>query len=179
MATRTTEDDPHNPYAYMLAGTPGWAPLELCRLKSRRTFVPVKGYKVGEKTNVWGIGAIIIRLMSRDNEAAQPLYMDGGVIRETAEQGQPLLIKNGDTDVYSKQLRTLAQKCVIFRPRQRPTLRHLQEEILRYTSGDEDLASGMRTGVKEVREEHKLRHRAEKDEYKIHFAAGAKRQKLR
>lgn len=146
-------------------------------MKSHRTFVPVKGQKIGEKTNVWGIGAIIIRLMSRDTSPEGPIYTDGVIIRET-DQSEPSWANNGNTDVYSKELRDLARSCVNFHAKKRPTLRFLREQILRYTSGDEDLASGMRAGVKTVAEGNKLRHKPEDDKYKIQFAR-AKRPRLK
>lgn len=55
MSIRTTDEDPMNPFAYAWGATSGWRPFEQRSLMSERTLHPVKGKKLSEKTNVWGI----------------------------------------------------------------------------------------------------------------------------
>lgn len=141
LAICTDEQDPDNPFAYLDAGTPYWTPPELILLHDGRTMLPIKGPKLGEKTNVWGIGAIMSRLISREPRPNRPAFED-------AMPDGPGI--SGDAYKYSQELRDTIKLCCNYRPGQRVSLRELREEILKYTVaepyGKVDRAEGMRSG---------------------------------
>lgn len=74
---------------------------------------------------------------------------------------------------YSEELCGLARECVSYNPHHRPTLRKLQQEILRYTTpgNDPDLAKGRRASTTDDPEdaemEDVLNYSPEAEKYKI------------
>lgn len=158
-----------NPLAYVGEGTDAWRPIEQEPLDSQRTMHPMKGEKLSQKTNVWGVGAIIMRLMSRDHSPKGPEYHDE---ESYYKEERPRWRKNARA--YSKELRSLAEACTAFAPADRPTLRRLQRDIQRYTTPglDTDRADGMRDGVDDIvamKPEYQLSYPAEEEKYKIGF----------
>ena len=176
LAIRTSENDPFNPFAYATdVGTPCWQPFEQYSLNSFGSRLPLKGHKLGEATNVWGIGATIMRLMNRDYYPKEPTYFDE---TDTFEQQEPLF-QNDAQNIYSPHLVKLVRSCVAFAPSRRPTLRDIREEILlRSTPGPDDCAEGMRDGGQPLNEGNTLIFPPEEEEYKIGFGR-SKRRKLR
>lgn len=171
MAIETSDDDPFNPFAYAGGGTQGFIPLEQIPLKSDRTYVSVAGEKLGEKTNVWGIGAIIMRLMSRDPDPNTPTYVadDGSLLEETPEWKH-----NGDDEAtYSRHLQRLVRQCVACRPAERPTLRKLQRRIEEFTTDPSDWSKGMRQGGMQIHRLNELRYAEEPAKYKLHMSSNS------
>ena len=119
--------------------------------------------RLGSWTNVWGIGAIMIRLMNRDGDPSSPSFRDA--MEEDSLDMSP------DAARYSKELKRLVRNCVEYTPQERISLRELRKDILNATGEGpgEDLAQGMRsanhTGDDDVR---KLFFQA--DEYKDRLA---------
>ena len=155
---------------------------------------PGKAFKLGEKTNVstqsifllaiwhlldripcislvltisqvWGVGAIILRLMNSDPTPYGPDY-------KFYRAESPRLNDAGRQ--FSKELQELVQLCVKFIPADRPALRDIRAQIIELTNPDvvPDLAEGMRTEEKAMdRTGLRLRHKADDDRYKL-AAAG-------
>ena len=136
-AIMTNDDDPNNPMAYNnVAGADDWRAPEQMLYVNANTYQVLKAEKLGEKTNVWGLGAIMIRLMNLGRLPGEPDFEDG-------KPGQ-LEVKeewNG-----SAALVDIVERCARFDLKDRPRLRELKSEILGHTSGSEiDLARGKRT----------------------------------
>lgn len=115
---------------------------------------------------MWGIGAIIMRLMSHDSKPNRPDYEKRGSISLAEEEPE---WKGLAQKAYSKELVKLAKSCVAFEPAKRPTLRQLRRRVDRYTLGSLDQADGMRSGGKPT-ERTTLRYAPEEEKYKIHLA---------
>ncbi|KAK3708754.1 hypothetical protein LTR37_011275 [Vermiconidia calcicola] len=169
LAVVTDETDANNPVAFNDGtGTRGWRAPEQCLHFSKDTLLPRQawqGEKLGEKTNVWGIGAILIRLMNRDPIPDGPSWKNG-------EPAEPALKASSDV-IYSEQLREHAQNCVQYDPELRPSLRELKEIIMNLTTpgGEQDLAKRMRTAKHNDNDAAlKLQYPAEQAEYKIQTA---------
>lgn len=145
LAIETYDGDPQNPNAYTTFGTPGWTPRELELLQDKETLQVVPGPKIGEKTNVWGVGAIIMRMMNLDNadgDRPKPEW------HNELPRNEPVFnMKARTPGRYSEELMHLVRRCVAFDPKDRPTLNAILEEILRWTTPGQagvDLAEGRR-----------------------------------
>lgn len=132
------DEDAHSPFAYshLGEGTPRWLAPEQVLFRSRKTLLPSEthNWKLSEKTKVWGIGAIMIRLMSRGNEGNGPQYKHG-------EEEVPMF-KNGADVVFSVELRQMALSCCAFNPDDRPSLQDLRgmvDDMTVGSSADEGL----------------------------------------
>lgn len=163
LAIMTNEDDPNNPIAYNdRQGAEYWRAPEQHRYVDSKTLRAIDADKLGEKTNVWGIGAIMIRLMNLDVDLYGPSF-------HYREPAQPEL---KDQMKRFSELDDIVEWCARFAPKDRPSLRELKEMILQYTEPDteNDRARGMRTrsydGGEELEEGLFLNYRDD-EEYKI------------
>ena len=137
VAIMTSDDDPMNPYAYNGGdGTVGWEPPEMLPMADRTTFRPTPVDRLGSKTNVWGIGAIVVALMNKQE------VLEGTSFKDGVEQ--PVLLNH--TRRYSKELRDLVNSCTMYYPEDRIDLKALRQSIrdLTESSAAHDLAEGMR-----------------------------------
>ena len=124
----TDDRDPFNPSWYNSpgTGTPGWKPPEqVVFVKSSRRIDDTG--KLGDASNVWAIGAVVMRLMNREIDPGQPHYN-----REVKGQMEPQLTDDAREN-YSKYLCDLVDECVRFRTYHRVELPNLWERIARYT----------------------------------------------
>lgn len=166
----TDEDDPVNPTMYNDgSGTVCWRAPEQILYLDRTTLVPIpeRLMQLGHATNVWGIGAIIMRLMNRQPNPAGPKYIGG-------KPETPNFNARGRE--YSKPLRELVEKCVQFKPEDRPNLRDVRVQILAWTrtDADNDLAEGMRSRKHELSDDHLvLQHQADRDHTRLGLAVDA------
>ena len=161
VAMMTDENDANNPMAFNdAAGARCWRAPEQLLFVDKSSLRPV-GVKLGEKTNVWGIGAVMVRLMSLDPDPVQPDFEDG-------EPAEPQ-IRDGWTG--SDALEELVKECVAYDPSNRPSLRNIKARILANTThGEEnDEAKGMR-GEKHAKGDETLRLHIPSDKYKIGLA---------
>lgn len=167
LAIQTTDDDGHNPWAYAYGGTDGWRPPEQMRTKTNNTLRHLKGKKLGEKTNVWGVGAVIMRLVDRENRPTGPQYFadDHTWVKDKAR------FTDYAKSTYSKEFVQLVLSCVRFQPKGRPTFRHLRSEILRLTSGPDDLSHGQRDGSQPLQQADRLKLGAENAAFRLSPAA--------
>lgn len=161
MAVMTSEDDEMNPLAYNdMEGTPDWMPPEMMQFVNPTTMQAMDSWLLGEKTNVWGIGAIIIRMMMRDltstDQTKHPTYEKGP---------EDLAPDEAAAAVYSPELVALVSRCCMHVPDERIGLHDLKAEILRRTEGgqegEDDLAQGLRDKVPDDGSEHILLHQAD------------------
>ncbi|KAK3708753.1 hypothetical protein LTR37_011274 [Vermiconidia calcicola] len=139
VAIITNDTDKMNPHAYnAMDGTFGWMPPEQVPMVDRATMRPKSVGKLSSKTNVWGIGAVIIGLMNREEELEGTSYKGG--------EEQPVL-KPYARKQYSKELCRLLQSCTKYWPDERPDLTTLQKRIRKSTKPGAvtDLAKGMRS----------------------------------
>jgi hypothetical protein len=82
---------------------------------------------LGDASNVWAIGAVIMRLMNTDKDPQQPSY-----VHDVKKEMEPQL--NHDAKrVYSQYLCDLVNLCVRFRTYNRIELPELWNRIKRYT----------------------------------------------
>jgi serine/threonine protein kinase len=111
----------------LTAGTPGWYPPEQTMFVEPTSRRPTDTGKLGDASNVWAIGAIIMRVMNADRNPDQPRY-------ESPVKGQmePQLTV-GARSFYSKYLCDLVDKCVRFRTYHQMELPDLWDDIERYT----------------------------------------------
>ncbi|KAK4542808.1 hypothetical protein LTR36_006184 [Oleoguttula mirabilis] len=140
MAVITSDGDPMNPTAYNdQEGTTGWMPQEMYPMLDRETKYPFLGDKLDQKTNVWGIGAVVLRLMNREwateNKQNREMYS------EEDRLGEPLVFDR-ETE-YSEELRGLARDCVSYDPGQRPELVELRRRVAGFVA-EARLGQGMR-----------------------------------
>ena len=87
--------------------------------------------KLGDASNVWAIGAIIMRMMNLEKKPKQPSY-----VTDTKGEMEPQLNPSA-RKYYSKGLCKLVNECVRFRTYNRIELPDLWDRIQRYT-GDAD-----------------------------------------
>lgn len=139
VAILTSDTDKMNPHGYnAMDGTYGWMPPEQIPMVDRATMRPKPVGKLSSKTNVWGIGAVIIGLMNREEELEGTSYKSG--------EEQPVL-KPYAAKHYSKELRRLVQSCTKYWPDDRPELTTLRKRIRKSTrpGSVSDPAKGMRS----------------------------------
>ncbi|KAK3708746.1 hypothetical protein LTR37_011267 [Vermiconidia calcicola] len=139
LAIRTSDTDLNNPLAYNDdVGTPNWKAPEQLPFVDKDTMQPSPIGRLGGRTNIWGIGAAIIRLMRRDAAPSGPSF--GTKIPDMPKLGK------GVCAFYSDELCSLVRQCVQFKPNDRPTLRDLKRQIAYLTDPGSvnDLAQGMR-----------------------------------
>ena len=129
LAIFTDENDPFNPswYNAVNTGTPGYKPPEQVAMVDSNSGRIADMGKFGDASNVWGIGATIMRLMNRERDAAQPRYAE-----DVRGQMEPQLHESA-RDFYSKYLCDLVVGCVQFRTYYRTNLLELWSKITRYT----------------------------------------------
>lgn len=171
IAIITSDGDEMNPTAYNdQEGTAGWMPQEMYPMLDRETKYPLKGSVLDQKTNVWGIGAVILRLMNRDSKPGTN-GIDDNMYTDEDGLGEPRVVEGGE-DGYSAELRGLARWCVRYETGLRPTLREVRAEILRCVGGvgeDGDWARGLRRqALGDETREFELRYQA--DEYREQLA---------
>jgi len=129
LAVFTDEHDPFNPTWYNAygIGTAGWRPPEQMMMVHSESQGLADTGKFGDASNVWGIGAIIMRLMNREMNPMQPRYDADVKIRMVPQ------LFDSAREVYSKYLCDLVDECVRFRTYYRTELPDLWEKIARYT----------------------------------------------
>lgn len=170
LAVRTTDSDPLNPVGYNDgSGLDGWRAPEQCIFVRKGTNRSVAHpllheHKLGEHTNVWGIGAIMIRLMNRDPEEERELL--------TFEDKDTRELKVDRSQTYSGALIRAVEYCAEFDPENRHDLRSIKRWILEKTTGDgvrDDLARGLRRNTIGPNDTH-LRLRYPRDQYQLKLA---------
>ncbi len=183
IAIMTSNDDPMNPDAYNYAqSTLCWAAPEQEAFLNPKTKDPIEpALKLGEATNVWGVGAIAIRLMNQEcypqgPHYGRPIPIPDDASDEKRQATEQLNAYRGALEPtphsaaktkYSEQLCELVQRCVRYKPASRIKLHKLRQEIRRYTTaGDEDLASDMRNRARGAAPAaHHLRYQP--DQYRL------------
>ncbi|KAK5121347.1 hypothetical protein LTR85_005513 [Meristemomyces frigidus] len=169
MAVITSDADPMNPTAYNdQEGTVGWMPQEMFPMLGRDAQYPIVGDKLNQKTNIWGVGAVVLRLMNQewrtDTEEHASVYNNG---KGSGEPCQDRKLKGEAT--YSRELRDLARSCVRYDPADRPELYSLWQRIGEYAA-EEKLGQGMRDAVHEE-DNDALRLWYQPDDYKERLAS--------
>jgi len=150
LAVMTDITDLNNPMAYNHgAGTPGWKAPEQVRWVSIDDITHQwrNTNKLLASTNVWGIGALIIRTMNAD---PYDRVHDEHPTFDTPHKAHPVLNAIGmDKNLYSDALRKLARQCTSYSPGKRPTLLKLKRKIAKYTTPGtpDDKARGLRTNM--------------------------------
>lgn len=141
-ATITSPVDHLNPAAFQDRGTNGWMAPEQILWLSRDTAHPDHIGGLSEKTNVWSVGAVAIRLMECrvPNIAAEPTSSSWYRL-------QNLRVEPRTRAIYSEALIEIAERCCLWRIEQRPSSAELFDYIKYHTDSDEpfDHASGART----------------------------------
>jgi hypothetical protein len=111
----------------LLAGTEGWFPPEQVQFVDPTTDRLADTGKLGDASNAWAIGAIIMRLMNLEKNPKQPRY-----VTDVRGEMEPQL-NAGAKKYYSKGLCALVNECVRFRTYDRTALPDLWDRIQRYT----------------------------------------------
>lgn len=104
---------------------------EQCQYIDQRTQKPIYDGPLGEKTNVWAIGAVLACMIWPENSYDQPIWLGQGMERETLYS-----LKIPDTAPhthYRAELRDLVNRCLSYDPVDRPTARELQYEVRQQT----------------------------------------------
>lgn len=152
LAFRTTQDDRFNPLWYNTGlGTPGFFAPEQKRWRDANTLQRSHNWKLGAKTNVYGVGVVLYCMVMNETRPKQPLWFTPGDGDDT------LHITNPDpfdpahvVNNYSTELTDLINDCLEFRPNDRPTFtemwRYIQREI-DDAPGQPDCALGMHNGT--------------------------------
>ncbi|KAK4555748.1 hypothetical protein LTR86_006968 [Recurvomyces mirabilis] len=132
----TSATDPFNPLSYMIGeGTPNWIAPETQPLVDNATGEYADLGRIDGKANVWGIGAILGALISRETKLQGTEYEEGEdrlpkiqlpvfTDRKRSKAGRKL---------YSTALLDLVNACLAYRPAKRPSADQLLEEILSRT----------------------------------------------
>ncbi|KAK6432594.1 hypothetical protein LTR95_011233 [Oleoguttula sp. CCFEE 5521] len=139
LSVYTDLEDPENPQAYSseyTVGTPGWRPLEQYVAWKANGQPEAQGRLDPDKTNVWGIGAIMMRLMTRVSDPRTPEY--SGV---DLEADIPIPEFSGpEQDRFTDLLQNLVNFCVQRRPEDHISLVELRQELLSHIEEDDDLS---------------------------------------
>ena len=165
MAVMTDENDPNNPMAFNDGdGAHVWRAPEQLLFLDQQSLQPLP-VKLGEKTNVWGIGAVMIRLMNHDADPMQPNFEDGKPYNLALEHR-----------IRSDALEELVLECGRYNPAERPCLRVVKDRILENTTTDgvHDKADGMRDYIHD-RGDANLTLHFPRDGYKIGMALPSRR----
>ena len=162
----THDDDAMNPAGYSDGwGTRAWLAPEQQLYRHKTTLEPELGEKLGEKTNVWGMGATIMRLMNHERDPKRPQFKNNRPDEPTWRPNQK--------QKYSSELTELVEWCVRFKPADRPNLRQVKQRIFELTTpgGDVDLARGFRIAPHDDDddEDSKLYYRAD-EKYRLALA---------
>ncbi|KAK5170929.1 uncharacterized protein LTR77_004073 [Saxophila tyrrhenica] len=158
------------------AGTPGWKAPEMIRQIHKTSLsrldlprINRPEMKLGGACNVWGVSAIMTRLMNQDtaNWKKEHALHDHYA---SAEASRPVQLDEKTEGFYSRQLRELVNSCTAYLPHDRPTLVELRREIQKCTQPGSvhDRANGMRTHVGNLAQWDLLQYY--KDEYKLNMA---------
>ena len=131
----------------LIAGTEGWFPPEQVQFVDPKTDRLANTGKLGDPSNVWAIGAIIMRLMNLNKIVRQPRY-----VTDVSGDMEPQL-NVGAKKYYSDGLCALVNECVRFRTYSRIKLPDLWERIHDYTGetdagDDSDSDDGDDKGLK-------------------------------
>ena len=164
------ENDEMNPLAYNgNAGTEYWMPPEMVPFVDKNdSLPPAKDAtpKLWDYTNVWGIGALLIRLMNRERrrDLTGPSYLKG--------PEEPRLNRLAE-ETYTATLCGLLEQCVRYEPLERIGLRELKDQIRQSTgagpAGAVDHAQGLRGAPIGAANRH-LALECQEDEYRRGFA---------
>ncbi|GAB7364664.1 hypothetical protein MBLNU230_g5466t1 [Neophaeotheca triangularis] len=134
--------NPDNPERWTgMVGTPNWIPPESDLIKNGRLPVTEAAFEISPKSNIWGIGAIMARLM----QLRRPHYgvrdYDPDDLSKRQDWVEPFPGK------YSRELVEAVIKCVKWDPAQRPLASQLVQyiEVCVDESG-RNLGRGMRSG---------------------------------
>lgn len=109
---------------------------------NRQTWQPDPVGKLSSKTNVWGIGAIVISLMNKMVVLQGTSFMDG--------ESQPEIKAHAEKK-YSKPLLELVGECTRYWPDDRPGLRTLRRRVRKAMEYGQsgDLGRAMRGEIEE------------------------------
>lgn len=172
IAIMTDENDPYNPLAYndgMRAKF--WRAPEQHLYLSPETLTPLKGDKLGEKTNVWQLGAVMVRLMSRTSD---PENQTPGRGDYRDPRTRKLRVGALGKIEYSDDLINLVQDCTQPDPQERPSLRQLRDDIFWYTGSSDagDHTDDLRSRKLKRKEKPRLqlRYPQEEERYKLYMA---------
>ena len=138
---KTFENDPNNPRMYNDSwGTPGLMAPEQMRWINADTWGPIAEWRLGPKTNVFGLGVVLWCLVAL--RYPDPHWMGDGDDDESFSF--PEKAKR-----YSSQLKSLIAKCVSFKPGDRPSFAEVLDLIKDVTKEQENnsgVAKGMKSG---------------------------------
>ncbi|KAK3724846.1 hypothetical protein LTR37_000894 [Vermiconidia calcicola] len=169
IAIMTDEGDVMNPHAYNdEEGTQSWMPPEMLPFVDGVTKDIKPVGRLLDWTNVWGIGAIILRVMNGHPEsivnpgpgqgmAKGPTYKDG--------TGEPQLEADA-RDHYSWQLCDLVEQCVRFTPSDRIGVRELRRQLREHVN-DAALTQGQQVLDADEEIDEALVLMGEEDRYKV------------
>ena len=142
LAVKTHADDDFNPRWYNYrTGTPGFRAPEQMRHINAQTKEVIDARRLGEKTNVFGVGAVLYCMIM--NVASRP---------EPGWTGNPDLDTSYDYPAaqqtsFSVQLRDMVTDCLRYDPARRPTFAEMLARIDQATDENgSNLAVGMRSG---------------------------------
>ncbi|KAK3713518.1 hypothetical protein LTR37_008476 [Vermiconidia calcicola] len=169
IAIMTDEGDVMNPHAYNdEEGTQSWMPPEMIPFVDGVTKDIKPVGRLLDWTNVWGIGAIILRVMNGHPEsivnpgpgkgvAKGPTYKDG--------TGEPQLVADA-REHYSEQLCRLVEQCVRFTPSDRIGVRELRRQLREHVN-DADLTQGQQVLEADEEVDEALVLASNGDRYKV------------
>ena len=171
LAFKTPPGDIHNPRWYNRgAGTPGFLSPEHTRWVNPEDMTPVNRWRLGDRTNVYGVGLILWCLVNRNFTPPQPLWLGQGEHDQTL--ALPHLV-NHPLSRYSPELKDLIGDCLRFRIDRRPSFHGLLRTINDNTSeGDNrpNRALGMRSGTADFPTRGISRIIVQEDNYKVGMA---------
>ncbi|KAK3674122.1 hypothetical protein LTR78_005969 [Recurvomyces mirabilis] len=135
----TSANDQFNPLSYMIGeGTPNWIAPETQPLVDKATAEYADLGRIDGKANVWGIGAILGALISREAKLQGMEYEEGEDILPKIQL--PVFTDKkrikAVRKLYSSALLDLVNACLAYRPANRPSADELLQEILRRTEGE-------------------------------------------
>ncbi|KAF2170233.1 hypothetical protein M409DRAFT_19835 [Zasmidium cellare ATCC 36951] len=131
LAFLTSAEDQTNPaYWANAVGTKGYMPPEQIPFEDPLNRKAVDDFKILSDCNVWGIGAIMLKLLDPkfNIESNQPTYCPG--------RSFGYVVPDRLQNIYPRDLCLLVDDCLYHEPEHRVTLEVLQQEIARLIEQD-------------------------------------------
>ncbi|KXT09689.1 hypothetical protein AC579_8956 [Pseudocercospora musae] len=135
LAILTKEDDRWNPSVFHGAGTRGYLPPEQLSFINSETGESCDEWKILSPCNVWGIGVVLHTLMHCTglSAAEQPSYLPGETTEYKIDE-EYVLWK------YGADLVDLANRCMKYDPKDRPSLKDLEASVAALIAKDPEAA---------------------------------------
>ncbi|OWA51124.1 putative Mitogen-activated protein kinase kinase kinase 1 [Hypsibius exemplaris] len=102
--------------------TPGFASPELLECEN---MFHVKGlFPVGRATDIWSLGAVVLEMYCRGNLPDIPSFQRDDILTTTA-----VADANVEVPLIGEELLALAKKCLVNKPRHRPSIEKLRDDF--------------------------------------------------